>query len=126
MIKTEQLKKLRETAQFKIHWNYLGWKDEMGMYYHTQKEWNSTLVTKITQISAHLFQHTDRRGAHSVYAGPKAFEILVAYEHFNPIISGVYGVISNRNVYLVNQSPTDEVLVLNDEVCGLITIENLK
>jgi hypothetical protein len=59
-----------EDCKHGTNWDYLGWK-EVGFGYGMQSEWNSTLITKVNQLSVQIHKSSLRRGADTIILNPK-------------------------------------------------------
>lgn len=74
---------LYTNVKFKLYWNYEGWKETSSPSFFTQKDWNQTLITKINQISAQIYQYTLKGGANTIIVSPEVFRVIEDLEYFD-------------------------------------------
>lgn len=80
----------------KLTWDYEGWRvSTTPSNSYTQKDWNQTLITRITQSSANIFKDSMRGGANRVRCNKRVLKILETLEYFykDNTIAGRYEVI---------------------------------
>ncbi len=105
-------------AKWKLTWDYSGWRnpdDSPNKYNpYTQQDWNQTLVTKVNQISAQIYQANMRGGANKIKVHPRIFSILMTLEFFKVTDEGLF-VLSGRYIVDIDKdNPIDKVYVYQD------------
>lgn len=94
-----------------VVWDYLGYRTTDD-FFTTQREWNRTLITKINQISAKVYNNGNELGGANIIEVSSEFlpiiDLLDFYEPVSSILCGKYNVIINDEV------PFDSVLVYNN------------
>jgi dCMP deaminase len=96
-----------------LEWDYKNVDETM---FSLQRDWNQTLITRINQAAANIFQRTLTMGANKIRVGSEIFSIIEDLEYFNKkemILSGRYKVIIDNNI------PKDEIIVYYDASNGL-------
>lgn len=83
-----------------------------------QRDWNQTLITRINQLSAHIYQASMVGGADTVRISENMFSLITDFEYFSHEItsematSNVIGTISNKYKVIVDPHvPNNEIWV---------------
>lgn len=128
----------KEDCRFSAEWDYKGWQGLMPyatLYeYDAQADWNNTLITKINQLSAQIFQKSRNGGANEISLNSRMASVLSTYEYYNDIdktLSGRYNVNIDNNVadgiiYIYRTISSMEIgfTKILSEGIGNITIKN--
>jgi hypothetical protein len=90
-------------------WDYLGWKNfGIDFGYGIQSEWNTTLITKVNQISNQIHKSSHRRGADTIIINPKNLVLFSSfYNQETQSLHNRYKVILNDDISL------DHIFVCN-------------
>lgn len=121
-------------TKMKSEWDYLGWKNIENSPY-TQSEWDITLVSKINQLSAIIFQATMTGGADTIHINPENFKIMknIPFLNLNELgynLGGRYKIILDEKcpinrVFVSRTRPIPENLKVNkSKLIGYIDIKN--
>jgi hypothetical protein len=83
MKKVRQLRRFLTTHTCSAQWDYDGHKENecYKSFDDPQKDWNQTLMTKINQVSAQIFQANLRAGANVVIIGEDMLILFVSLEY---------------------------------------------
>ncbi len=82
-IDREVLRDLRRGAAWTLRWDYDGLRNQDNVYHGTQKDWNQTLITRISQISAQIHKAVLRGGASWIVVSPEVSAVLDDLEYFH-------------------------------------------
>lgn len=82
-IDREILIDLRKGAAWQLRWDYNGWKRLPNNNGYTQKDWNQTLMTAVSQISAQIHKSTLRGGANFVVVSSEVSAVFDDLEYFH-------------------------------------------
>jgi hypothetical protein len=99
-------------------WNYKGYKEMEGP--HTQNDWNQTLMTKINQISAKMYQASEKGGADTITTSPRMQKLLTSLMYYTP------GKLSDKHVN-ISEDINEDIIILTStkhEYTGYINIED--
>lgn len=131
----DKLRRFLLTHMYSVKWEYQGWKDVEG--YHVdnpQTTWNITLMTKINQTSAMIFQDNRRQGANVVIIPSNMRKIVQSLgEYYKPSSLGYIGyeyigMLGGRyDVFVVPDLTEDaKVFVCNiiDKDKGILDLDN--
>jgi GDPmannose 4,6-dehydratase len=119
--------------KWELDWDFLGWKNHANYdIWIEQKEWNQTLMTKLNQISAQIYQATQLGLADTIVVSPEIFRIIESFEFFDPKTSRL----NKKDVVVDSYIPINKVYIgcknevegddleLSSKCLGVITIEN--
>lgn len=133
----DELRRFLMTHMYSVKWEYQGWKNVEG--YHVdnpQTTWNLTLMTKINQTSAMIFQDNRRQGANVVIIPSNMEGIITSLgDYYKPRTSSVrfkgyeyLGTLAGRyDVFVVPELTEDaKVFVCNiiDNDKGILDLDN--
>jgi hypothetical protein len=114
----DELKKFLSTHIPLVSWDYEGYK-QIQPVYEAQTDWNQTLITKINQTSATIFQDTKHGGANAVLIPSNMEDIFKTLEYLTVSVEefeGYYklGTLGGRfYVYVV-----PKLTRIKLEICG--------
>jgi len=98
--------KIEDCKHF-FEWDYKGWLNTNCYVDHEQTYWNNTLITKFNQISAMIFQSSDRRGGASIIElNSKILNIIYNSEYYNRENNTIFG----RYIVIINNDITDDII----------------
>jgi hypothetical protein len=113
----------KNNTSFRLSWNYMGWGGFTPENPYTQKDWNQTLMTKMNQLSAQIYQKSHRGGATHVLVHPKFRFLIDSLEYFNRETSKItnrFDVIFDKRVdenmiFVLNKKLIDsEIIMVSD------------
>lgn len=124
-------------VDFEFEWDFKGWEEIVTKpNQFNQKDWNATLVTKINQTSANIFQASNRIGANEIHINPKLAPLFFTLEYYHIGAEGGYGYpsgsLSGRYRTFYNEElPEDSIYIFNSDkykatkdVIGLVRVLN--
>ena len=124
-----------EDCKHILEWDYKGWINTNYPQNVEQIDWNQTLVTKMNQISALIFQSADRRGgANTIEFNSKLFKIIKTLEYYNEeynTMSGRYRVVLNDDIlddyiFVYCECLDDEFESVNKDYINFINLAPLE
>jgi len=101
---------------------------------YTQKDWNQTLLTKLNQASAQIFQESRRGGANTIRFNSKILEIIKTLEYYSEEENKVgykYQIeiddlIFENSIYIFRDTiKRSDILIPLDRFDGVVKIEHL-
>ena len=113
-----------EKYEIYLTWNRLGY-TKHNDFYHTENEWNQTLITSINQMQARIFQNNTRKGADMIIVSNdnrSLFETLEYYDKEKEYIGGSRYLVQYRR-----DIPDSLIMVCGkDDInrCGYIILES--
>jgi hypothetical protein len=117
-----------DNAYWHFDWDYKGAEKSIAVYSpYTQSDWNQTLITRINQVSANIYQASLAGGANAIILNSEMLQIVSDLAYYD----GALGVISGKYKVIIDDSITSDVIfVLNKkqydkdfEVTGKPTIK---
>lgn len=103
---------------FTTEWDKLG-NGINGTFFYG--DWNETLLTKINQVSANIFQSSLIGGANKIRLNSKVFPLIENHEYYNKerkILAGKYHVVIDNNIdediVIVMREITDEEIATKE------------
>ena len=123
----KKLKNFLLTHLYSDTWDYDGYiKYNLRLFYNVQNDWNQTLMTKINQCSAMIFQDNNRSGANVIIIDSdmvKIFKTLNFMKEINVFHNKGYyklGELGGRyHVYVVPKLDLDNKVF----VCNLLNVD---
>lgn len=82
----DKLRRFLLTHMYNVSWDCDGWKQKkiyMIVLGDPQIDWNRTLITKINQVSAMIFQDNHRQGANVIIIPSNMYGIISSLEFLN-------------------------------------------
>ena len=114
-----------ETTWGEMSWDYLGWNKLSGSSAYssfTQPDWNQTLVTKMNEASARIYQrYTSRRAGNIAECNKYVFNIIKKFEYYyaaDQTIGSRFTVkvnndISDKAVHIYDSNfPDDKIVIM--------------
>jgi len=101
-------------AYWKLDWDYIGWTAHTGSFSFAQKDWNQTLITRINQMSAQIYQKTQRGTANRVKMHPIVFAIVRDFGYCIPNGDGTYRISTRYDVTVDDKLPIDKLYVIRE------------
>ena len=128
----DELRRFLLTHMYSVQWDYMGWKEHPSYSEELKEDWNLTLMTKINQVSAMIFQDNRRQGANVVIIPSNMRGIIQSLgEYYKPYSLGYIGyedigILAGRyKVYVVPDLTEDakvfvcNVMDINKEILDL-------
>jgi hypothetical protein len=105
-----------------LDWNYRPSVENNHIY--SRRDWIQTLVTKINQMSAKIFQRTLSGGADTIRVSDDISILITELEYFKfgPYTPNNIGTLGGRfNVIIDNSVPRDEIWVTKEDLSRFIS-----
>ncbi len=115
-----------------LTWDYKYKAD--NCFFYSQKNWNQTLITKINQMGAKIYQSTHMGGPNKIKINEKLFSLLSDLEYFKVDENGGFNLAGRFHIIIDNTIAEDIILVYleNENILKakqnnkLFCIENVK
>lgn len=123
--KLDGVKPLHPEFGFELTWNSV----PPGGLVFSQRDWNQTLITRINQLSAHIYQSSMVGGADTVRISSNMFPLITNFEYFSygrtleMATFNIIGNISNKYKVIVDPHvPNNEIWVSRETPFARTTI----
>jgi len=107
----------KENCAHSKEWDYHGHKALVETTSYSQGDWNQTLMTRINNIGAHIYQNSHRGGPNTLKLHPSLMSLIETLEYYNKDenkVGGRFNVVVNDEVEhdTIYVYHSDEVLTI--------------
>ncbi len=104
-----------DNCKFILEWDYLGCKELVETIGYSQNDWNQTLIVRINNIGALIYQSSRRGGPNTLKLHPSLMPLIETLEYYNKDenkIGGRFNIITDDKVEqdIIYVYHSDEIL----------------